>query len=117
MGMNCRGVMPLITLVGWLAATSAFADGTEEATLKKLKELNKVTGTEPMQGALKVLLDDPEGLAAGLIDRSGGRSRTARASWPGQGPRARGSARPWSSSTTGSPAPFRLPRGHPGSRG
>src|SRR5258705_6779731 len=24
---------------------------------------------------LKVLLDDPEGLAAGLIDRSGGRSR------------------------------------------
>ncbi|MFY9989675.1 MAG: Clp protease N-terminal domain-containing protein, partial [Rhodoplanes sp.] len=26
---------------------------------------------------LKVLLDDPEGLAAGLIDRSGGRSRTA----------------------------------------
>src|SRR5947209_177140 len=28
---------------------------------------------------LKVLLDDPEGLAAGLIDRSGGRSREARA--------------------------------------
>ena len=26
---------------------------------------------------LKVLLDDPEGLAAGLIDRSGGQSRTA----------------------------------------
>src|SRR5882757_1467439 len=26
---------------------------------------------------LKVLLDDPEGLAAGLIDRSGGRSRDA----------------------------------------
>src|SRR5947207_14504864 len=26
---------------------------------------------------LKVLLDDPEGLAAGLIDRSGGRSRAA----------------------------------------
>ena len=26
---------------------------------------------------LKVLLDDPEGLAAGLIDRSGGRSREA----------------------------------------
>src|SRR3989440_12123634 len=26
---------------------------------------------------LKVLLDDPEGLAAGLIDRSGGRSRGA----------------------------------------
>src|SRR5262245_36295816 len=28
---------------------------------------------------LKVLLDDPEGLASGLIDRSGGRSRDARA--------------------------------------
>src|SRR3954470_19269222 len=26
---------------------------------------------------LKVLLDDPEGLAAGLIDRAGGRSRDA----------------------------------------
>ena len=26
---------------------------------------------------LKVLLDDPEGLAAGLIDRSGGQSRQA----------------------------------------
>src|SRR3954453_11085543 len=26
---------------------------------------------------LKVLLDDPEGLAAGLIDRAGGRSREA----------------------------------------
>ena len=26
---------------------------------------------------LKVLLDDPEGLAGGLIDRSGGRSREA----------------------------------------
>src|SRR6202049_2938826 len=26
---------------------------------------------------LKVLLDDPEGLASGLIDRSGGRSREA----------------------------------------
>src|SRR5690606_11304631 len=26
---------------------------------------------------LKVLLDDPEGLAAGLIDRAGGRSRQA----------------------------------------
>jgi ATP-dependent Clp protease ATP-binding subunit ClpB len=25
---------------------------------------------------LKVLLDDPEGLAAGLIDRAGGRSRS-----------------------------------------
>src|ERR1700726_333277 len=29
------------------------------------------------QHLLKVLLDDPEGLAAGLIDRSGGRSREA----------------------------------------
>src|SRR5947207_1139966 len=28
---------------------------------------------------LKVLLDDPEGLAAGLIDRSGGRSRSREA--------------------------------------
>src|SRR5438309_609606 len=29
---------------------------------------------------LKVLLDDPEGLAAGLVDRAGGRSREARGS-------------------------------------
>src|SRR5712675_446488 len=29
------------------------------------------------ENLLKVLLDDPEGLAAGLIDRSGGRSREA----------------------------------------
>src|ERR1700733_14791958 len=31
---------------------------------------------------LKVLLDDPEGLAAGLIDRSGGNSRAALAAPP-----------------------------------
>src|SRR5258708_39803361 len=32
---------------------------------------------------LKVLLDDPEGLAAGLIDRAGGRSRDALAAVEG----------------------------------
>ena len=32
---------------------------------------------------LKVLLDDPEGLAAGLIDRSGGNSRAALAAGRG----------------------------------
>jgi ATP-dependent Clp protease ATP-binding subunit ClpB len=37
-----------------------------------LREGHQQFGTEHL---LKVLLDDPEGLAAGLIDRSGGRSR------------------------------------------
>src|SRR3954471_8559790 len=40
---------------------------------------------------LKVLLDDPEGLCAGLIDRAGGRSRDARAAveqWVGKQPQA-----------------------------
>src|SRR4051794_18856434 len=43
---------------------------------------------------LKVLLDDSEGLAAGLIDRSGGRSREALAAVeaaPAQSPQGRGS--------------------------
>lgn len=39
-----------------------------------LREGHQQFGTEHI---LKVLLDDPEGLAAGLIDRSGGRSRDA----------------------------------------
>jgi ATP-dependent Clp protease ATP-binding subunit ClpB len=39
-----------------------------------LREGHQQFGTEHL---LKVLLDDPEGLAAGLIDRSGGRSREA----------------------------------------
>ena len=39
-----------------------------------LREGHQQFGTEHI---LKVLLDDPEGLAAGLIDRSGGRSREA----------------------------------------
>jgi ATP-dependent Clp protease ATP-binding subunit ClpB len=39
-----------------------------------LREGNQQFSTEHL---LKVLLDDPEGLAAGLIDRSGGRSREA----------------------------------------
>jgi ATP-dependent Clp protease ATP-binding subunit ClpB len=39
-----------------------------------LREGHQQFGTEHL---LKVLLDDPEGLAAGLIDRSGGRSRAA----------------------------------------
>jgi ATP-dependent Clp protease ATP-binding subunit ClpB len=44
---------------------------------------------------LKVLLDDPEGLAAGLIDRSGGRSREAHAAveqWLAKQPKVSGSA-------------------------
>jgi ATP-dependent Clp protease ATP-binding subunit ClpB len=39
-----------------------------------IREGHQQFGTEHL---LKVLLDDPEGLAAGLIDRSGGRSREA----------------------------------------
>ena len=39
-----------------------------------LREGHQQFGTEHL---LKVLLDDPEGLAAGLIDRSGGQSREA----------------------------------------
>src|ERR1700693_2409037 len=39
-----------------------------------LREGHQQFGPEHL---LKVLLDDPEGLAAGLIDRSGGRSREA----------------------------------------
>jgi ATP-dependent Clp protease ATP-binding subunit ClpB len=39
-----------------------------------LREGHQQFATEHL---LKVLLDDPEGLAAGLIDRSGGRSREA----------------------------------------
>jgi ATP-dependent Clp protease ATP-binding subunit ClpB len=44
---------------------------------------------------LKVLLDDPEGLAAGLIDRAGGRSRDALSAvdaWLGKQPKVSGSA-------------------------
>src|ERR1700744_1655119 len=39
-----------------------------------LREGHQQFGTEHL---LKVLLDDPEGLAAGLLDRSGGNSRAA----------------------------------------
>src|SRR4028118_1927633 len=44
---------------------------------------------------LKVLLDDPEGLCAGLIDRAGGRSRDAHAAveaWLAKLPKVSGSA-------------------------
>jgi ATP-dependent Clp protease ATP-binding subunit ClpB len=44
---------------------------------------------------LKVLLDDPEGLASGLIDRAGGRSREARAGveeWLAKQPKVSGAA-------------------------
>src|SRR5215210_1419642 len=44
---------------------------------------------------LKVLLDDPEGLAAGLIDRAGGRSRDALAAievWLAKQPKVSGAA-------------------------
>src|SRR6476469_9690107 len=44
---------------------------------------------------LKVLLDDPEGLGAGLIDRAGGRSREALAAverWLAQQPKVSGAA-------------------------
>ena len=44
---------------------------------------------------LKVLLDDPEGLCAGLIDRAGGRSRDAHAAveqWLAKQPKVSGSA-------------------------
>jgi tetratricopeptide (TPR) repeat protein len=67
MGRICRGVLPLVAVfvllafLGCLDAMPAVAAGTEQATLKKLKELNKVTGTEPMTGALKSLLDDKVG--------------------------------------------------------
>jgi ATP-dependent Clp protease ATP-binding subunit ClpB len=44
---------------------------------------------------LKVLLDDPEGLCAGLIDRAGGRSRDAHAAveqWLAKQPKVSGAA-------------------------
>src|SRR3954468_7855088 len=46
---------------------------------------------------LKVLLDDPEGLCAGLIDRAGGQSRVALAqteSWLAKQPKVSGNASP-----------------------
>src|SRR4051812_50026935 len=56
---------------------------------------------------LKVLLDDPEGLASGLIDRAGGRSREALAAVEAAPPQlpqgARSGARPGSLA----PAPAR----------
>lgn len=61
MARICCGVMPLVALLGWLGATSARAAGTEDTTQKKLAELNKVTGSDALQGALKSLLDDKEG--------------------------------------------------------
>src|SRR2546429_5157962 len=47
---------------------------TESAQSLALREGHQQFAPEHI---LKVLLDDPEGLAAGLIDRSGGRSREA----------------------------------------
>jgi ATP-dependent Clp protease ATP-binding subunit ClpB len=49
---------------------------TESAQSLALREGHQQFAPEHI---LKVLLDDPEGLAAGLIDRSGGRSREAHA--------------------------------------
>jgi ATP-dependent Clp protease ATP-binding subunit ClpB len=48
----------------------------QSAQLLAQREGHQQFSTEHL---LKVLLDDPEGLCAGLIDRSGGRSRDARA--------------------------------------
>jgi tetratricopeptide (TPR) repeat protein len=60
MGRTIRGGVPLIALIGWLVASFLGAAETVDFA-KKLKELDKVTGTEPMQGALKSLLDDKDG--------------------------------------------------------
>src|SRR5665213_4575699 len=46
----------------------------QSAQSMALREGHQQFGSEHL---LKVLLDDPEGLAAGLIDRSGGNSRQA----------------------------------------
>jgi tetratricopeptide (TPR) repeat protein len=54
-------MVPLVALIGWLDASSAGTAGNVDDTLQRLKELNKVTGNEALQGALKVLLDDKDG--------------------------------------------------------
>ena len=54
------GVMSLVALVGGLGSLSVGAADTEETTLKKLKDLNAVTGNEALVGALKVLLEDKQ---------------------------------------------------------
>src|SRR5260221_492498 len=38
----------------------ATAHGGEEALKKELAELNLLTGNDPMRGALKILIDNPE---------------------------------------------------------
>ncbi len=62
MGRILCGKLPLVALAGmFLAAAAVHAAGTEDATAKRLKDLNKVTGTEAMQGALKDIVDDKDG--------------------------------------------------------
>jgi tetratricopeptide (TPR) repeat protein len=51
----------LIAVIGWLNVPFSRAASSDQDMLKRLNELNKVTGTEPMQGALKGLLDDKDG--------------------------------------------------------
>ena len=58
MGRILRGVVPLVVLAGWLTVAGVGIAETEQATLKRLNDLDRVTGTEAMQGALKTLLDD-----------------------------------------------------------
>jgi tetratricopeptide (TPR) repeat protein len=51
----------LVALVGWLGGSSVGVAENVDDSLQKLKELNKVTGNDALQGSLKLLLDDKEG--------------------------------------------------------
>ena len=58
MGKKHRGVIALVSLACLLTAAGAWGAEANDAILKRVKALNQVTGTEAMQGALKMLQDD-----------------------------------------------------------
>ncbi len=59
-----RGMLPIFTLVGLFSATHFSTAGGKEDVLKRLAELNKLSGTEPMQGEFEVLKKDKDGAQA-----------------------------------------------------
>lgn len=56
-----RGVIAFVSLAGLLTADCAWGAESNDAILKRIKALDQVTGTQAMQGALKMLQDDKEG--------------------------------------------------------
>src|SRR5215471_14629673 len=69
-----RGVRPREKLMDFEKFTDRARGFVQSAQSLAVREGHQQFTPEHL---LKVLLDDPEGLAAGLIDRSGGRSREA----------------------------------------